>query len=90
MAAENNGPNGWNEWGRHVLSELNRLNDNIETTDNKFDKKYNEISKTLSEMNINFVKFKVKMELKTGLIGLCCGAIVPGIWFLVKVLPTIL
>jgi len=22
--------NGWNEWGKHVLLELERLNDNIE------------------------------------------------------------
>ena len=26
-----NEPNGWNEWSRHVLFELQRLNDNIES-----------------------------------------------------------
>jgi len=31
-------PNGWNEWSRHVLAELKRLNTCYETLDDKIDK----------------------------------------------------
>ena len=31
-------PNGWNEWSRHVLSELERLDRDIRNLDDKVDK----------------------------------------------------
>ena len=30
--------NGWKEWSKHVLAELDRLNKNVNTLDNKIDK----------------------------------------------------
>jgi len=30
--------NGWNEWSKHVLSEINRLNDCYKKLDNEIDR----------------------------------------------------
>lgn len=37
--SSNGGQNGWNEWSRHVLAELKRLNEKMETANRDADEK---------------------------------------------------
>lgn len=66
-------PNGWTEWSKHVLFELERLNTCYERLDQKID-----------QVNIELVKLKVK----SGIWGLVGGAIpiciMLGIYFITK------
>jgi len=58
--------NGWNEWGRHVLAELIRLNDNIDKI----------------EVDIRKIDTKIAtLEVKSGVWGLI-GGLIPIIIFL--------
>jgi hypothetical protein len=67
----NNTENGWNEWGRHVLSELKRLNEWV----GEVDKKQTTILMQLSALKV-----------KAGVWGLIAGAIPVAIglviWFI--------
>ena len=66
-------PNGWNEWSRHVLHELERLNDN-----------YTALDRRLAKLQQDFVALKTEFQIKSGLWGLLGGAIVAGIALLTK------
>jgi hypothetical protein len=59
--------NGWNEWSRHVLAELERLSDAIESLDKSF-----------NEANLINVKDITELKVKAAILGACAGA-VPGI-----------
>ena len=54
------GPNGWNQWSKHVLKELERLNEVME----RLEAKLNEVEKDL-----------VMLKVKSGVWGLIGGAI---------------
>ena len=45
---ENISKNGWSEYGRLVLKELERLNENQEKLREDFDKKFNELNERMS------------------------------------------
>lgn len=55
-------PDGWNEWSRHVLAELERLGDECEG-----------IRKKLTDLCIEFQVFKTEMRLKAGVWGALAG-----------------
>ena len=58
--------NGWDEWGRHVLAELIRLNDNIDKI----------------EVDIRKIDTKIAtLEVKSGVWGLI-GGLIPILIFL--------
>ncbi len=63
--------NGWNEWSKYVLKELERLNSC-----------YHEMDKKLNRITVDIAKLKVK----SGIWGLIGGAVPVviglGIWFL--------
>jgi len=56
-------PNGWNEWSRHVLSELKRLNDAYEAIDGKLNRVRTDIA---------------VLKVKSGVWGFMAGT-VPGL-----------
>lgn len=56
----NNHNNGWNEWSRHVLAELERLNGC-----------YSEIDKALQKIHVEIAMLKVK----SGMWGAIGGSI---------------
>jgi hypothetical protein len=57
--------NGWNEWSRHVLAELERL-----------DKDIHGIEKKLDEIKEAIITLKVKVALIGGAAGLVVGGII--------------
>lgn len=61
--------NGWSSWGRHVLAELERLNDKLESVD-----------KCLSEMKVELAMLKVR----SGVWGMAGSAAVIGLAILVQ------
>lgn len=68
---ENNG-NGWKEWSKYVLKELERLNDcyyNLNT-------KYNDLDKKLDEIHIKFTELDTKFSEKSRNIAMWTGGIV--------------
>ena len=81
---EKKSPNGWNEWSRYVLKELERLNNNVELNKISSETKDNEILDILKKLELSFATFKVKIEMKTGLIGIIAGMIIPGLYILIK------
>lgn len=54
----------WEEWGRHVIQELQRMNTNIENLSNS-----HEALKQETKLEI------VKLKIKSGLFGALAGAI---------------
>ncbi len=66
-------PNGWNEWSKHVLKELERLNDCYEM----LDKRVNKIHTGLAILN-------VKAVIWGAIAGLIPGSIVAIVWYLNK------
>jgi len=65
MAADN----GWNEWSRHVLAELERLNGC-----------YEDINKTVNKIHIEIAMLKVKSGM-WGAIGGCIPLVVAFIFW---------
>ena len=58
-------PNGWNEWGKHVLAELERLNAEVAG-----------LRKDLQGLQTKFVAAEVKLAMIGGLAGMiAAGAI---------------
>ena len=72
--------NGWSEWSRHVLKELERLNACYIALNKKVDENR---EKTLT--CVNTIKLDVaRLKLKSGIIGLLGGAIPVAIMLLIK------
>jgi hypothetical protein len=67
----NQNQNGWNEWSRHVLKELERLNTNYENL----------------QEEISLVKIEIAMlKVKAGVWGLVAGAIPVAIGIVLQIL----
>lgn len=64
-------PNGWNEWSKYVLKELERLNACYEKIDNRLDMVQDEIT---------------KLKIKAGIWGLVAGAVPVAIALTIKLL----
>lgn len=56
MATENN--NGWNEWSKHVLKELERLNSNYESLNSKIDSIKSDVHEEISGIKNDITKVK--------------------------------
>ena len=65
-------PNGWQEWSRHVLAELVRLNNCLES-----------IEKDMTDLKVNVGMLKVQ----SGLVGLI-GGLIPSaivlVWWIIE------
>lgn len=64
-------PNGWNEWSKYVLKELERLNACYEKIDSRLDIVQDEIT---------------KLKIKAGIWGLVAGAVPVAIVLAIKLL----
>jgi hypothetical protein len=67
--------NGWNEWSKYVLKELERLNDNYEALQKDF-------TQQIQEVKIEIATLKVK----AGVWGLIAGAIPVAIALIIYIL----
>ena len=61
---DNDKPNGWNEWSRHVLKELERLNEC-----------YEDLAKEFHEYRIKSAENFATLKVKAGLWGALAGAV---------------
>lgn len=59
-----NVPNGWNQWSKYVLKELERLADGQE-----------KIEKQLNGLTVEFKQFQTAMKIKSGVWGAMAGAV---------------
>jgi len=66
-------PNGWKEWSKFVLKELERLNECYETLDQKMDKLSKEVA---------------MLKVKSGVWGLIGGAIPVAVALAIWILRT--
>jgi hypothetical protein len=64
--------NGWNEWSKHVLAELERLNDC-----------YNGVNGQLQKIHVEIAMLKVKSGI-WGAIGGCIPLLITVIMYLVS------
>jgi hypothetical protein len=63
--------NGWDEWGQHVLTELQRLNSNIEKMDSRHTAHREDTAKEIGGMKSEIAVLHVK----AGLWGVFGGAL---------------
>lgn len=59
MSSQRENPNGWGEWSKHVLKELERLN-----------KEINKIDQRVSNLEVEVAKLQVKASIWGGVTGL--------------------
>lgn len=52
--------NGWREWSKHVLKELERLNACYIVLDEQIDDKIDDLKKCIGEIKLDIAKLKVK------------------------------
>jgi len=64
MPGDNLIDNGWKEWSKHVLAELERLNDNYSKLDSVFNSEFRKISVEIAMLKV-----------KSGIWGLIGGTI---------------
>jgi hypothetical protein len=79
---------GWNVWSMHVLEELKRLNGELKTTNEKFDRNVAGIREDFENMRIAFIEFKTatitEARVKNGFWGAVTGAAMAVIIYLVQ------
>jgi hypothetical protein len=56
MGNEDKNSNGWNEWSKHVLKELERLNSNYENLGTKIDSIKGDVHEEMSALRTNITK----------------------------------
>jgi len=65
--------NGWNEWSRHVLAELTRLNDGYES-----------MRQQLESIRVELTSLQVRAGLWGALAGAVPTAVAVAIWILAR------
>lgn len=56
--AQDSNTNGWNEWSKHVLKELERLNTNYESLNTKIDSIKSDVHEEISDLRNDITKVK--------------------------------
>lgn len=74
----NESHNGWNEWSKYVLKELERHSDEQEKTNNKID----DVKDKLNEYNTTMTNFIVEQKTKAMVYGGIAGACVSAIFII--------
>lgn len=64
-------PNGWREWSKHVLKELERLN-----------KEINKLNQRVSNLEVEVAKLQVKASIWGGVTGLITTLIALALQYL--------
>ena len=79
---------GWNVWSMHVLEELKRLNTELKSTNEKFDKNSVGIREDFENMRIAFIEFKTatvtEARIKNGFWGAISGAVMAVTIYLIQ------
>jgi hypothetical protein len=68
-------PNGWNEWSRHVLSEIVRLSDNYEKLAKEFVEYKLTVGKEFEEVKLKLEHLDTAFNIKSGIWGVIGGLI---------------
>lgn len=80
--------NGWNEWGKYVLLELERQNEQIQNLSKSISNMSNsnkddlgdikdDLIEKINHLEVEFKSFRSRMEVKSGIWGLIGGMIPP-------------
>lgn len=82
--------NNWQEWSKHVLMELKRLNRTVQAVDEKIDNKIDSLDSKINDIKDNVITpLKVELamlKVKSGVWGLVGGAIPVILLVLVEIL----
>ena len=82
--------NNWQEWSKHVLMELKRLNRTVQAVDEKIDNKIDSLDIKINDIKDNVITpLKVELamlKVKSGIWGLIGGAIPVILLVLVEIL----
>lgn len=74
--------NGWNEWSRHVLAELQRLHGTIENLEDKIEILKDDFTKNFND-ELRKIQVDIAMlQVKSGIWGLL-GGLIPVLIYLV-------
>jgi len=73
--------NGWSEWSRHVLAELERLNDHVKGLEDKIDGMKDDWHQEIVKIQVDLAMLQVK----AGVWGLLAGAIPVAIMVLFEI-----
>ena len=92
MPDDNKNTNGWNEWSRHVLKELERLNVSIENVKDvkieniytKIEELKDDIQKKIEEINVNIGQLNVKSTTWGAIGGAIPVAIGLAVYFITR------
>mgnify|MGYP003626413235 FL=1 len=68
--------NGWNEWSKHVLLELNRLNTLYSQLTDALQERNDAINKEIQDMRVELATLKVRASMWGALAGLVPAMIV--------------
>ena len=61
--SEERGQNGWNEWSKHILSELERLNSSYESLMKEINRVNDQTMKDMHDLKVDLATLKVKASL---------------------------
>ncbi len=81
--------NGWNEWSRHVLAELQRLHGTIENLEDKIEVVRDDFSRKVETLKDEFTK-NFNEELRKIQVDIAMLQVKSGVWGLVGGLIPIL
>jgi len=74
--------NGWNEWSKHVLLELNRLNDLYSGLTDALQERNDAINKEIQEVRVELATLKIKASLWGATAGMVPALMVLGSFLL--------
>jgi len=78
-----NGPNGWDQWSKHVLTELGRLSDNAEKTCCSLADLHVALARIETEIK---VRLETEVKIKSTLWGVFGGVIPVIVLIVIKIL----
>jgi len=73
-----NGNKGWNEWSRHVLSELKRLNEELKNLRDDAPELERRLLETVSSIRIDISELKTNARIWGAVSGVIAGAMATG------------
>ena len=83
----NNNDEGWSKWAKFVLRELERLNTQHETLNEKYAETTERLTAKIYELNATIDMLKTEFHLKAGVWGAAAG-VIPALLTLVYFLLT--
>lgn len=72
-------PNGWHEYSKLVLGELERLSSEMKDTRNDEAKAIREIQKEITDIRVALSQLKTEVNIKSGIVGALGGIVASSI-----------